>query len=237
MGYVDLFKEPVGHWSRSRRRILARSRWAIPTADSRHHVLDDASTSPATARTPTPRSPTSAGPITSRSTARPRSPAELAPDLHRPEPDLQRLDERDHRRPRGPPTTSRHSSILDFTDTKDPDSAPAPGSRNAHLIQPGYAANTTQIFTNDFLDALKPFGTLRYLTPTTANDSGRNQLRRPLNWSQRRLPDEASQTDNSYGQYGDHGNTWSRWPTRRTPTCGSTSPARPPTTTSPSWPI
>ena len=51
------------------------------------------------------------------------------------------------------------------------------------LLRPGYAAGTTQVFTDDFLNALKPVGTLRYLYVRATN------LRRviphdgPLDWS------------------------------------------------------
>jgi hypothetical protein len=44
------------------------------------------------------------------------------------------------------------------------------GFSNARLIRPGYAADTTQIYTNDFLAALKPYGVLRYLDVDNANN-------------------------------------------------------------------
>src|SRR5205085_2700963 len=36
------------------------------------------------------------------------------------------------------------------------------GVKDVKLIRPGYAPDTTQTFTNEFLAAVKPFGTLRF---------------------------------------------------------------------------
>ena len=44
------------------------------------------------------------------------------------------------------------------------------GFSNAKLIRPGYAANSTQLYTNEFLAALQPFTTLRYLNDDDANN-------------------------------------------------------------------
>ena len=44
------------------------------------------------------------------------------------------------------------------------------GFSNAKLIRPGYAANSTQIYTNEFIAALKPYTVLRYLDPENTNN-------------------------------------------------------------------
>ncbi len=90
--------------------------------------------------------------------------------------------------------------ILDifFNNTVNPASATGAGVTDVHLIRPGYAADTTQLFTNDILNALKPFGAIRYLNADGANAYGAtvggNGLLAPLDWSQRTLPDARSQT-------------------------------------------
>ncbi len=43
------------------------------------------------------------------------------------------------------------------------------GISNAALIRPGYAANSTQLYTNEFLSSLQPYSTLRYLDPENTN--------------------------------------------------------------------
>jgi hypothetical protein len=59
---------------------------------------------------------------------------------------------------------------INFTNTqRTPTSPTDTGITDVKLIQPGYPANTTQLFTNQFLQALQPFGTLRYLGVDGAN--------------------------------------------------------------------
>src|SRR5512135_2646390 len=96
--------------------------------------------------------------------------------------------------------------ILDFANTqRTPDSPTNTGITDVKLIQPGYAPNTTQLFTTRFLDALQPFGTLRYMDVARTNDypvsADNTQLVR-WNWSQRRLPTDSSQTDSYNGKIG-----------------------------------
>lgn len=57
-----------------------------------------------------------------------------------------------------------------------------------HLIEPGYAVNTTQVFTNDFLHRLEPFSTLRVMELTATNWNSQ------VNWSDRTLPNNFLQT-------------------------------------------
>ena len=59
---------------------------------------------------------------------------------------------------------------LVFTNTQEtPTSGTNTGIDNAKLIRPGYAADSTQLYTNEFLAALKPYSVLRYLGPDAAN--------------------------------------------------------------------
>jgi hypothetical protein len=60
--------------------------------------------------------------------------------------------------------------VIAFHDTRaTADSALDTGFSDARLIRPGYAANSTQLYTNEFLSALTPYSALRYLGPDNAN--------------------------------------------------------------------
>jgi len=61
--------------------------------------------------------------------------------------------------------------------------------RNLHLISPGYDVNTTQVFTQSFLQRLQPMTTLRFMDWGMTNDSTVSL------WSQRTQPDFWSQAD------------------------------------------
>ena len=93
--------------------------------------------------------------------------------------------------------------ILDFRNTVNTTSATGAGVANVRLTMPGYAANTTQVFTDRFLNAVKPFGSIRALSSDGAND-----YQAPYNglytaeWSQRRLPTDSSQADSYNGKIG-----------------------------------
>jgi Legume lectin domain/PKD domain len=54
--------------------------------------------------------------------------------------------------------------VLDFSNTNG-------GVKNIRVISPGYNANTTQVFTNNFLNAIAPFSTLRFMDFTETNNS------------------------------------------------------------------
>jgi hypothetical protein len=59
---------------------------------------------------------------------------------------------------------------ITFVNTQaTPTSGTDTGFSNATLIRPGYAANSTQLYTNEFLAALQPYSVLRYLGPDDAN--------------------------------------------------------------------
>ena len=90
---------------------------------------------------------------------------------------------------------------LDFRNTVNSASATGAGVSNVKLIQPGYAANTTQVFTTNMINDLAPFSVLRYLNIDQANnyvpttDTNGNLV--TVDWSQRKLPNAASQLTGS----------------------------------------
>jgi hypothetical protein len=95
---------------------------------------------------------------------------------------------------------------INFTSTVNPASATGAGVTNVKLIQPGYAANTTQMFSTALLNALQPFTAIRYLNVDAANYyaptyNASGQLQ-PLQWSQRTLPSQASQVESYNGSQG-----------------------------------
>src|SRR5512135_2417294 len=90
--------------------------------------------------------------------------------------------------------------ILDFADThRTPDSPTNTGITDVKLIQPAYAPDTTQLFNTQFLNALQPFGALRYMVVENTNNY---PVSGDYNWSQRRLPTDSSQTDSYNGKIG-----------------------------------
>ncbi len=64
------------------------------------------------------------------------------------------------------------------------------GITNIKLIRPGYAANTTQVFTNDYLAHLKQFTTIRFMDFTQTNNNA------IVNWSDRAKVTDARQSTN-----------------------------------------
>ncbi len=71
--------------------------------------------------------------------------------------------------------------VLDFSNTNG-------GVKNLKLIRPGYAPNTTQVFTNQFLSELSPFGVLRTMDFTETNNNP------VVNWSDRSQVTDATQS-------------------------------------------
>ncbi len=63
----------------------------------------------------------------------------------------------------------------------------AVGVRDVKVIRPGYAADTQQVFTNEFLASIRPFETLRLMDFLQTNNSPN------VNWFERSLPTDASQ--------------------------------------------
>lgn len=77
--------------------------------------------------------------------------------------------------------------ILAFRDTIG-------GFRNLRLIRPGYAADTGQTYTDEFLRSLRPFQVLRYMDFTATNSvTPSANADRHLEWSERHLPSDATQ--------------------------------------------
>ncbi|HEX8522538.1 MAG TPA: PA14 domain-containing protein [Tepidisphaeraceae bacterium] len=67
---------------------------------------------------------------------------------------------------------SQWYSGLIFTNTRrTPGSGTGSGVTNIKLIRPGYASNTTQVFTNEYLAHLKQFTTLRFMDFTQTNNN------------------------------------------------------------------
>ena len=79
------------------------------------------------------------------------------------------------------------SLMLAFRNTADLD--------DVHLIRPGYPADTHQIFTNDFINAIKPFSTLRLMDYLSTNG---NPL---VHWADRPTVDTPHYTDGRGGPY------------------------------------
>jgi len=90
--------------------------------------------------------------------------------------------------------------MISFTNTNG-------GVRNVKMIRPGYLSDTNQIFTNDFLAALAPFSTLRFMEFLVANSQdgileAPYYSFEPQEWSNRRLTTDASQAGMIHGQKG-----------------------------------
>ena len=92
---------------------------------------------------------------------------------------------------------------LNFSNTvRNPGGASDTGITNVRLIRPGYATDTSQEFTNQYIAALEPFNTIRTLDATNANSYGPEWAGVPLNWSQRHLPTDATTASDSDGRVG-----------------------------------
>jgi hypothetical protein len=95
--------------------------------------------------------------------------------------------------------------VLAFRNIVRTNGAPAgSGFTRLRAIRPGYLADTTQVFTDDFLKALRPFAVLRLMDWLSSNynpgyygDEGHHILE----WKNRRLPTDATQQD-AGGKYG-----------------------------------
>lgn len=91
--------------------------------------------------------------------------------------------------------------VIRFTNTNG-------GVQNVRLIRPGYTADTKQIFTTPYLNALKPFTTLRFMDFLSMNNFNNpaqgGAYPAATNWADRRLPDDSTQMDSG----GKHGEAW-----------------------------
>ena len=77
------------------------------------------------------------------------------------------------------------------------------GITNLRLIRPGYAGDSTQVYTNEFLDSLAPFSTIRFMGFTETNNSD-PAYPAVTDWSDRHVITDATQQ--SYG--AKHGAAW-----------------------------
>ena len=95
--------------------------------------------------------------------------------------------------------------ILKFSHTRRTASSPeGTGFTNLKVLRPGYEENSRQVFTDEYVNALKPFAALRFMDVLATNhnpgyygDTGHHALE----WKDRRLPSDATQveTGNKYG--------------------------------------
>ncbi|MEI6132665.1 MAG: Ig-like domain-containing protein [Bacillota bacterium] len=76
------------------------------------------------------------------------------------------------------------------------------GVSDVKLLRPGYPADTTQVFTNEFLAALEPFSTLRFMDYLATNGQETSGDLTVQEWSTRRLPTDSSQAGKIHGQSG-----------------------------------
>ena len=76
--------------------------------------------------------------------------------------------------------------FLAFTNTNG-------GARNVKLVRPGYAADTTELFTKPLLEQLKPFRVIRFMDWTSTNNSIQ------AHWSDRARPSDAQITKEGVG--------------------------------------
>jgi len=86
--------------------------------------------------------------------------------------------------------------VLSFTSTRrTPASDLNTGFTNLRLIRPGYAPDTTQVFTNEYLSAIAPFRVLRFMgfTATNDRDPGYFDSDNVTHWADRHVPGDATQ--------------------------------------------
>lgn len=88
--------------------------------------------------------------------------------------------------------------ILEFRNTRrTPESPLDSGITSLRLIRPGYEPGTGQIFTTEFLSALAPFSTLRFMTLMRTNqaDLPFEEPGSRKEWADRHVPTDATQSD------------------------------------------
>lgn len=66
------------------------------------------------------------------------------------------------------------------------------GVRNVKLLRPGYT-DDSQLFTQEFLDFLEPFSTIRFMDYLSANGQNSRNDPTPIEWENRKTPQHASQ--------------------------------------------
>ncbi|NJR60769.1 MAG: hypothetical protein HC769_19265 [Cyanobacteria bacterium CRU_2_1] len=102
--------------------------------------------------------------------------------------------------------------ILTFTNTKrTPTHESNTGITNLKLIRPGYASDTTQLFTDRLLSAYQPFSFIRFMGVTNTNyDAGfyGDPGHHIIEWNERSLPSDASQQGFTGFREGKKGLAW-----------------------------
>lgn len=80
---------------------------------------------------------------------------------------------------------------MNFTETRRSAGAElGSGVTNLRVIRPGYAPDTTQVFTNEYLRHLEQFSVLRFMSFTNTNNNP------VVNWADRSLPTDPRQSTN-----------------------------------------
>ena len=96
---------------------------------------------------------------------------------------------------------------VQFTNTKrNPGDSAGTGITNLKIIRPGYAANTTQTFTDVFLNSIAPFSYIRVMDWLSINNNNPyfGDAKNTLDWADRTPPNYATQADYN----GHHGLSW-----------------------------
>ncbi|WP_435009937.1 hypothetical protein P12x_001155 [Tundrisphaera lichenicola] len=201
--YVDVFKDPTGNWGSNDSTSLTRDAEGWPTEDANILLLDQRVNQPWNGPDPKASPPDIGGTyhlsFHGRATVSPPSWLKIFTVQNQVYDASTNVTTAD--------VAVQHNAMaflqLYFTSTVNPRSPTGAGVTDVRMTKPGYAANTTQVFTNEYLNALKPFGTLRYMDVIEANNFGPvTNNSGPLEWSQRRLPSEATQGDLSKGHRG-----------------------------------
>ncbi len=95
----------------------------------------------------------------------------------------------------GPPGEGHGLFVITFTETKrTPDSSLGSGLSHFKMIRPGYAADSSQTFTDDLLAALTDaqFGVIRFMNFTATNGADPD-FPAQMEWAHRKCPTDAAQ--------------------------------------------
>jgi hypothetical protein len=85
---------------------------------------------------------------------------------------------------------------MEFANTRrNPDSDLGTGITDLRLLRPGYAEDTEQVFTEQFLAALQPFRVIRFMgfLMTNSTNPEYSAEKNKVEWADRRLPTDATQ--------------------------------------------
>lgn len=112
--------------------------------------------------------------------------------------------------------SGQSSVMMSFTNTVNANSSTGKGIKNVKMIKPGYQADeygNYPTFTKEFLQAIEPFSTLRFMDYLATNgqdsgyfvdDEGKDRWFSAAvkEWDNRKLPNDASQASSIRGYYG-----------------------------------